>query len=550
MQKSLSSGGLLSKLTLGLEIGFSSIKAVWFRSGAGGGEIIDFAIEEIDPQTRDISVPLARISRRVKASSLRAVAVLSGEGIYEGATFIPPMPEKEVGSFLRMTMIERGGLNLTDPVVKYFYSGIKAAGKKQAVITLAADSSHWKNILDQVIRSRIPLTSLIFPAVAYKSLIAPPRDNLLLVDIGAGKTTVYLYREGELAFVRREDSLGAENLTREMTIEVATEGGTVQLNPEQAERIKSMFGIPTPDRMKDKVEGIRLGEVWPMIRPWCDRLVGAVKDSMVFYQQYFPPARIKTVYLTGGGALLPNLPAYLSEKCGCEVSLLTIPDNISWSSAKLKKEYDQVAPRLQVALGSAQSSGEKINLLPLKNIISRKLLIPARILWIVLPIVVIILIALGQVTARQMRFSAVRAEQLDVLLSEQRSEAEKWRRIFSEEEKIQNTRRFIRESLHHPDLWIGIFLEISRAIPDQIVLTRLIMEHVERAGVLTFEGKVFSPGSAGASGERPEQILTSFISRLMRSPFFSNSRNLEAGEGDDGLFRFTFMVTLQRWEGK
>jgi len=34
----------------------------------------------------------------------------------------------------------------------------------------------------------------------------------------------------------------------------------------------------------------------------------------------------------------------------------------------------------------------------------------------------------------------------------------------------------------------------------------------------------------------------------MESPFFSDARNLEAGEDESGLFRFTFTVLLQRWE--
>ncbi|MEA1927495.1 MAG: pilus assembly protein PilM [Candidatus Auribacterota bacterium] len=540
-------GNSFSRMTLGLEIGSSSVKAVWVRPASGRVEIVDFAIEDLNGDTGDLSGPLDRIVRKGKAPCRRTVAVFSGMGVFEGASFLPPMPDKELAEFLRMTLLEKGSLNLSEPVIKFIISRVKPAGKKRAVITLAADSSTWKNLLEQVNRSRVCPTSLIFSPEAYESII-PPDKNILLIDIGARMTLFYLYRDGELAFIRWEAVLGSDDLNRDMTMEIVTPGGTVHLTPEQAEDIKQKFGIPSPDRMQDEVHGIELNEIWSMLRPWCDRLAAAIKDSIIFYHQHYGPGRIKTVYLTGGGSLLPRLPEYLTENCNHKVSLLPTPDRFDWASEELREDFVRDYPRLQLAMGAALGGEDKTNLLPLKNIVSRKLLLPLRILWIVLPFFAIALGALGLITAKQVRLSTVREKQLSGVLSSRQVEAENWHRIYSKEKEVSQARQYIRRFRRYPDLWIGVFWQISRLLPDRIILDRLIMEHTGLVGFLTFEGTVIAGKRAHAARKRPEQILTSFTRELRESPFFSAARNLEAGEDEAGVFRFVFTVLLQREE--
>ena len=537
-----------SRMTLGLEIGSSSVKAVWVLPASGGGEIVDFAIEELDRETGDLTGPLARIARKVKVPCRQMIAVFSGEGVYEGASLLPPMPEKEMANFLRMSLIDKGSIDFFDPVIKFIISRVKPVGKKRALMTLAADSPDWKKLLNQVKRGRISLTSLIFSGSAYENIIPPSVDNLLLVDIGARKTLFYLYRDGELAFIRREENLGANDLTFDMTMEMVTPEGVVQLKPDQAEEIKRQFGIPRHEQMGDKAGGIVLNEVWPMLRPWCDRLVTAVKDAMIFHQQHFGPDRIKVIYLTGGGALLPHLRDYLADNCGREVALLPTPDRLTWESEALRKEFARLSPRLQSALGAALENGENPNLLPLKNIISRKLLLPLRILWIILPFFAITLVALGLVIGKQVRLSTTREEQLGCVLSRRQAVVEEWRGVFSKERENFQARQFIRRAQRYPELWIGDFGEISRLLPRRIILNWLTLKHAGAEGLLTFEGMVVAGDRKDLDRDRPEQILTSFTRRLMESPFFSDARNLEAGDDESGIFRFTFTVLLQRWE--
>jgi len=155
---------------------------------------------------------------------------------------------------------------------------------------------------------------------------------------------------------------------------------------------------------------------------------------------------------------------------------------------------------------------------------------------------------LGLATGKQVRLSTIRERQLASVLSSRQAAAEEWRRVFSKEREIIQARQFIRRAQRHPDLWIGAFWEISRLLPDRVILNWLTMKHTGEEGLLTIEGRVVIGDREDPDRDRPEQILTSFTRHLMESPFFSDARNLEAGEDESGLFRFTFTVLLQRWE--
>jgi hypothetical protein len=87
-------------------------------------------------------------------------------------------------------------------------------------------------------------------------------------------------------------------------------------------------------------------------------------------------------------------------------------------------------------------------------------------------------------------------------------------------------------------------------VPDQVVLNKLILDHVGEERLLTFEGKIVAGTGRDPARERPEQILTTFTRRLMSSYFFSDARKLEAGEDDTGTFRFAFLISLRSREGE
>jgi hypothetical protein len=93
----------------------------------------------------------------------------------------------------------------------------------------------------------------------------------------------------------------------------------------------------------------------------------------------------------------------------------------------------------------------------MKDIVSRKLLGPLRVFWIILPIVIIALVVLGLATAKQLQVLKTREEQLAQVLATKQARAEKWHQVFSKEKEIIQRRQFIQRVLRYPDLWIGAF---------------------------------------------------------------------------------------------
>lgn len=237
---------LFPRRILGLEVGTSSLKAVWLRPRAGVMEIFDFEVEELSGEESERGQAFLRIAQKHKATYLWIHAVVSESELCEGASILPPMPEKELNKFLYISLAEKGSLDLPDPLIKFIISEVKPAGKKRSVITLAVSRHFWKQRLREIGHSRISLKSLNFSGVSYQNVLSGTERDVLLVDIGFQKSILYLYQARALAFVRREARLGSDEITKAMTTEIATQEGKASLHPEEAELIKHKYGIPPP----------------------------------------------------------------------------------------------------------------------------------------------------------------------------------------------------------------------------------------------------------------------------------------------------------------
>lgn len=547
MDRSQLSERLFPRLILGLEVGTSSLKAVWLRPRAGMMEVFDFAVEELSGEESEREQAFLRIAQKQRAPYLQTFVVFSEGDFYEGASILPLMPEREIEKFLYMSLIEKGGLDLPDPLLKFIVSDVKPTRKKRVVITLAVSLRLWKKRLREIGRSRLSLKALNFSGVSYQNVLPAEERDALLVDIGFQKSDLYLYQSQTLAFVRREARLGSDEVTRAMTMEIATSEGKASLHPEEAELVKRKYGIPPQKTYGHKVRGVSLFEIWSMVRPWADKLVTSIGNALVHYQQNFPPARVGKIYLTGGGAMLPNLQSYLADNLSLPVEMLPVPARLTFASEKLGQGFSRLGPRLLLALAAALDQNQRTNLLPLKNKFLNKLILPLRMLWLILPFLALVTIPLYITTTRQVQSASRTLQQKRETLVSLQEEARQWQQVRRRENDIQSAQEFVRRELRWPDLWVGVAWEISRAIPEGLVLNRLSLKHEGNKGVLHFEGRIITAGQKSAAGGPPEQVLANFTRSLVSSPFFHDVQELKGGVDEaEGDFRFKFNISLRR----
>ncbi len=140
-----------------------------------------------------------------------------------------------------------------------------------------------------------------------RSLQFNPTDSpSLIVDLGANSTTTSIVSKGELQFVV-STPIGGQILTSAIQ-------KSFSLTPEQAEEYKRSFGLKT-----DQLEG----KVKQVLSPHVDEIVGQMRKATQFYSQSHPEEPVTRVILAGGGALLPDLPQYITTLLGVEVMTIT-----------------------------------------------------------------------------------------------------------------------------------------------------------------------------------------------------------------------------------
>lgn len=123
------------------------------------------------------------------------------------------------------------------------------------------------------------------------------KKDLMLLDLGAESTNVILTRNGVVMF-SQTISTGSNAITKV----ISTDFGIDMI---QAEKYKITYGI-------DFQSGD--GKIAKSIEPIIQIFLGEIQRTLVYYKEKIGGVQLSGIFLTGGGADLPKIDIYLSEK--------------------------------------------------------------------------------------------------------------------------------------------------------------------------------------------------------------------------------------------
>jgi len=158
----------------------------------------------------------------------------------------------------------------------------------------------------------------------YPSEIA---KDLMILDLGAESTNVILSRNGVVMF-SQTISTGSDAITKV----IAADFG---IDIIQAEKYKITFGI-------DFNNGE--GKIARSIEPILQIIVSEVQRTLTYYQEKIGGPGISNIYLTGGGADLPSLDAYLTSKLNITAQSVNPLQNVEVDRSMI----ESVLPQLHV----------------------------------------------------------------------------------------------------------------------------------------------------------------------------------------------------------
>ncbi len=368
-----------------------------------------------------------------------------------------------------------------------------------------------------------------------------------IIDLGSRSSHIVFVNNGELQFAR-EISTGSDDFTRALTGTLFVEGEEIKLSKKQAERLKRRVGIPGKLKQPEVVDGLPLIEVSAMLGQVLDRLIRDIRRTIDFYKERFHVDGIKKIYITGGGALMPNLDTSLAQELNTDVEVLNPFEFISLRKFHNGEQIKQAGPRFAVATGLALDKSRDLNLLPADLKKSHTFRYLKRLFKYLLLILVLAMVFLSQDITRQ--FRAAQQEFQRVFMSYQQNAPwrERFQQLQHELQQLQGIRSQY-SSLDKVNLDPVVQMKlVSQLIPAQVTLTSLRTTRQQRQDeqsketfvqqVLTLNGIAFKHNSAEGMN------LAKFLLGLEKSGYFQSVQLRTQSMQDDGAIQFTIECEL------
>lgn len=170
-----------------------------------------------------------------------------------------------------------------------------------------------------------------------RSLLLPSvNEPQMVLDIGQGSTDLVISMNGAPRLARAI-SVGTTTI-------VQAAMHSMSIDQDQAEQFVFKFGLG-----KDKLEG----RIYNAIIGTIDGLMSEIDKSIKFFQGRYETSRIARIVVTGGAAIMPELPLYIADKFSLSVEIGDAWRNVSFPANK-QNELLAVSNHFAVACGLAE----------------------------------------------------------------------------------------------------------------------------------------------------------------------------------------------------
>ena len=359
----------------------------------------------------------------------------------------------------------------------------------------------------------------------------------VFINIGSEITGISFFRGTRLEFYR-EISIAGNNITNAMVGLFVADNWQMNINYEQAEKIKRQYGIPAEGTEEKSPDGVPLSNILQIIKPVLRRFLNDVLRSFDYYKEQYHRDKIDRVIISGGASKLLNLADYLTSGLGIKVETLTQLQNIKLGAKVDPKKAAEDMPHLTSTIGLALSKALEINLLTNKKegislnlplnlgkilsgiaLPSTSVKVPTFIGAALLVIFSAAAVFSGYQLNKNIGFYSKQLEEKKVMLTDLKLLSER-RAILSKIEKEQVPLR-------------SVLAEITNILPPDVILNGF--SYVNASKYLVISGTAPSVNSIGA-----------LIKNVESSSMFSKTILIEAKKNPSGenTFNMTFSVDI------
>ncbi len=305
----------MAQLTVGLDLGYESIKRVRLRSSFRTVEVVDFTriplSDDERPRPERVAEALKRLEGGDRASDLVATA-LPGDDVAIHVISLPFSDRKRINQTIGLELESQIPFSLDQVVFDYLQTGQTDAGGSRLLLAFCQIESmaHWLEVYDSANLD----PRLVGPdCLAYSSLVeslSPPGENeaLAVVDIGHRLTSLCIIGTGGVEFARTISGGGLDVTNR------LAEAFKVNLEKAEAGKHRSGF-IESDGRTATTPEQALVSDA---VKRATASLVRELRQTFSTHQS-MAKRPVKKIWLCGGGSSVENLDWYLSGELDVEV---------------------------------------------------------------------------------------------------------------------------------------------------------------------------------------------------------------------------------------
>ncbi len=336
--------GLFLNDITGIDIGAGSIKVARIARGGMRPKLVSAALVEFPPdpaQAKSLGAELHYLQAQKKIGSTNIVTLMPGKHLTIRTITLPKMPLEELREAVRWEAKRHISYPVDSAQIEYLILGEKREGvvDKYDLVMVAAEQA---KVLEQMMpfqEAKIKVSAIDANALALRNVLRvreiPADENTLVVDLGAGKTEINVFKGGMLRFSRCIESGGLD-----MTRAIAD---TLGIGLQEAEDMKRSLNVLTPVDQDQAVGAVQ---------PRLDGMLMEIRRSVEYYKTTFREKNVEDIILSGGVSLMRGLKEYFARSLEGTVEIDQPFDGLTCKKTMLD-ELGPVAPRFSAAIGLA-----------------------------------------------------------------------------------------------------------------------------------------------------------------------------------------------------
>lgn len=334
---------------LGVDIGAGGIKLVQLANEKGRARLVTYGFSEREPDRMGISpfdqiAETAQLIKKIydKAKDAKNPTKKVITGIPVAQVFssvlslnVPSAKKKELDLMIKVQARKITPRPIEEMVLDYKI--VEETPKSTKVLLTAAESVLVRKYVEIFKQAGLELLSLeTEPLALIRSLIGRDKSTIMLVDIGALRTSISIVEKG-VPFVSRSIDVGGLSFTKVIA-------GGLKLALPAAEQMKHDLGA---------VGGTAAPALPKLAEPLVANIVSELRYVVNLYtSQQGWSGTVEKIVLTGGSSLFPKIADSISSALGIKTHIgdpwarVVYPED-------LRQILDQIGPRFAVGVGLA-----------------------------------------------------------------------------------------------------------------------------------------------------------------------------------------------------